>query len=470
VQVEAFNLRQADAAERNERQRKLRPPLNEIVTQQEMATLLGGGNVEEKTAIINGLDPEKRKQLMRAIPFAVPEPFRREAITLGQPQQLPFIELTDAKLYRGLYSTHQLEEILVDFWVNHFNVFSGKGPVRTMLTSYERDAIRPYVLGHFRDMLLATARHPAMQFYLDNWQSQVSDGSIPPATGTPQQHPGLNENYGREIMELHTLGVDGGYTQADVVNVARAFTGWTIHEPNKYAEFFFNPAMHDRGEKVVLGHTIPRGGGEDDGIRVIDILSRHPSTAHFISQKLAQRFVADAPPASLVNRMAATFIRTDGDLRAVMETMLLSPEFMSEGAWRSKIKSPLELVLSAMRGLNADVTDTMAVAQRLADLGQPLYAKLEPTGYPNVSAGWVSSASLLARMNLVTALTAKQIGGVAIDTRAFPASQPRRAARQLFGTSPSTSLLAALARTPSDRLSSASLITVLVGSPDFQQR
>jgi uncharacterized protein (DUF1800 family) len=344
-----------------------------------------------------------------------------------------------------------------------------------LLPSYERDAIRPYVLGRFRDMLLATARHPAMLFYLDNWQSRAApDASpqnivVPPPPGVPR--PGLNENYGRELMELHTLGVDGGYTQADVINVARSFTGWTIFDPSRYGEFQFNPAMHDRGEKVVLGQTIARGGGEDDGLKVLDILSRHPSTARFISRKLAQRFVADDPPKSLVDRMAETFRKTDGDLRAVVETMLLSREFLSEGAFRAKLKSPLEMVVSSLRALNANVTDTSALAQRIADLGQPLYGKQEPTGYPNSSEMWASSAGLLGRMNFANALTAGQIAGVKVDTSALASSDTRRAAAQLLGVEPSAATLAAIQKgfdgkppTP------AVLATVLIASPDFQKR
>ena len=211
--------------------------------------------------------------------------------------RVPMDELGEQKILRAVYSPRQLEEVLVDFWLNHFNVFNGKGQGRMLLTSYERDAIRPHALGRFRDLLLATARHPAMLFYLDNWQSQAPREENPaqplPANA---RRPGLNENYGRELMELHTLGVDGGYTQSDVIAVARAFTGWTIYDVNRIAEFQFNPALHDRKEKIVLGQTIPAGGGEQDGIRVIDILARHPSTARFISRKLAQRFVADAPP------------------------------------------------------------------------------------------------------------------------------------------------------------------------------
>src|SRR5262249_3400458 len=190
-------------------------------------------------------------------------------------------------------------------------------------------------------------------------------------------------NYGRGRLELHTLGVDGGYTQQDVIAVARAFSGWTIYDLNKYAEFQFNPSGHDRKEKIVLGHTLPPGRGEQDGLDVIDILARHPSTATFISRKLAQRFVADDPPAGLISRMAATFTRTDGDLRAVLQTMFGSTEFLSDGAWQAKLKSPLEMVVSAVRAVNADIEDNFALAQRIADLGEPLYGRVEPTGYPN---------------------------------------------------------------------------------------
>src|SRR5438046_2386563 len=346
-------------------------------------------------ALLNSLDAETRRQVLRVVPSEalsdLPD-LRREAMAVRQPQELVNAELIEHKLYRAIYSNRQLEEILVDFWVNHFNVFNGKGPDRALLTSFERDAIRPHVFGRFEDLLLATARHPAMLFYLDNWQSQAPREDLPAPPGV--RRPGLNENYGRELMELHTLGVDGGYTQDDVVAVARAFTGWTIYDPQKFAEFQFNPAVHDRKEKVVLGHTIPAMGGEQDGLDVIDILAHHPSTASFISRKLAQRFVADDPPQALVDRMAATFTKSDGDLRAVLETMISSPEFFSEGVWRGKLKSPLEMVASAVRALDADVTDTFALAQRIADIGEPLYGKLDPTGYPNTGAAWASTAGV----------------------------------------------------------------------------
>jgi uncharacterized protein (DUF1800 family) len=461
----------------SEEARRLRPPLNELLTP-EQSRDLQRGTAEERLAVITSLDAEKRKLVFRALPPQIaqmlPDPYRREALAISNPQAAVMTELVEAKLHRATYSTRQLEEVLVDFWLNHFNVYSQKGQVRMMLTSYERDAIRPHVLGRFRDMLLATARHPAMLFYLDNYQSQAPRTDVQPPVlpnGAVARQPGLNENYGRELMELHTLGVDGGYTQQDVVNVARAFTGWTIFNPAQYGEFQFNPATHDRGEKVVLGQTIPRGGGESDGLTVIDILAKHPSTARFISRKLAQRFVADNPPQTLVDRMAATFTKTDGDLRAVMETLLTSREFLSEGAYQAKMKSPLEMVVSALRALNAEMTDSTATAQRLAELGQPLYGKVEPTGYPNTGESWASSASLLGRMNFATALLAGQIAGVKIKADELPSGDVRRAVTGLIGVEPSADVVAAIDKSADGRAPAPTvLVTVLIGSPDFQKR
>jgi uncharacterized protein (DUF1800 family) len=340
-----------------------------------------------------------------------------------------------------------------------------------LLTSYERDAIRPHVFGRFRELLLATARHPAMLIYLDNWLSQVPRADAPAPPLPPNvQRLGLNENYGRELMELHTLGVDGGYTQDDVLAVARAFTGWTIYDVNKFAEFHFNPAMHDRQEKVVLGHTIPAGGGERDGLQVIDILVRHPSTARYISKRLAQRFVADVPPQSLVDRMAATFTETDGDLRAVMETMLMSREFMSEGAWQAKLKSPLEMVLSAVRALDAEVISATALAQRITELGQPMYGKVEPTGYPNTGEAWANSAGFLGRINFAGALAAGQIDGVRIDARQL-SGRTDETVERVLGDAASSATRALLDNFVSNpELSPASLAAAVLGSPDFQRR
>jgi uncharacterized protein (DUF1800 family) len=470
IREEAEKARKTEQEERQREMRRLMPPLNELLTPDQMRTARMG-TPEEKLALLNSFDSEKRRQIIRALgpqAFADLPSLRREAMAATQPQQLVNNELIENKLYRAIYSNRQLEEVLVDFWMNHFNVFNGKGQDRLLLTSYERDAIRPYIFGHFKDMLLATARHPAMLFYLDNWQSQSPPENI--FTAGPRR-PGINENYARELMELHTLGVDGGYTQQDVVAVARAFTGWTIYDQAKYAEFQFNSPFHDRKEKVILGHILPAGRGEQDGLDVIDILAHHSSTAKFISKKLAQRFVADDPPPPLIDRMAATFTKTDGDLRAVLQTMFASPEFLSEGAWRSKVKSPLEMIVSAMRALNTDVADAFVLAQRVGDLGQPLYGKLEPTGYPNTSEAWTNTSGLLGRINFASALSAGQISGLKFDISRFNFKDGATVAGLILGTSASPSTLAAIEKGIQEKGASPSLlISLVLSSPEFQRR
>jgi uncharacterized protein (DUF1800 family) len=270
------------------------------------------------------------------------------------------------------------------------------------------------VLGKFRDLLEATAKSPAMLFYLDNWQSV---GPNAPQRGNQKKGArGLNENYGRELLELHTLGVDGGYTQKDVTEVARCFTGWTIADPQRGGTFVFNKRLHDAGEKTVLGVKIPAGGGMEDGEKVLDIVAHHASTARFLSKKLAQRFVADNPPESLVAKMAETFQKSGGDLRAVMQTMLESKEFWSVGAYQSKVKTPLETVASAVRAVNGDVDYAFPLVNQIAQLGQPLYRKQEPTGYSNSSQEWLNSAGLLARMNFALQLSKNQIPGVKVES------------------------------------------------------
>jgi uncharacterized protein (DUF1800 family) len=322
------------------------------------------------------------------------------------------LELMQAKLFGAIYSERQLEEVLVDFWYNHFNVFFDKGADRFLVTEYEREAIRPHVLGKFHDLLTATAKSPAMLFYLDNWQS-MDPNALPARRGRNRR--GLNENYARELLELHTLGVDGGYTQNDVTEVARCFTGWTIRQPRLGGDFAFNPRMHDRGEKVVLGVRIPAGGGMEDGLKVLEIVSKHPSTARFVSRKLAQRFVADEPPATLVNRMAAVFAKSDGDIRAVLKALFDAKEFWAQEVYRAKMKSPLELVASAVRAADADVAHGLGLINHLQQLGQPLYRKQEPTGYPNSGDEWLNSASLVARMNFAVQLAENRLAGVKID-------------------------------------------------------
>jgi uncharacterized protein (DUF1800 family) len=399
---------------------------------------------------------------------------------LRQPQQVVFDDLKQGKVYRALYSNRQLEEVLVDFWFNHFNAYEAKASVRPLLTSYERDAIRPHVLGHFKDLLLATARHPAMLYYLDNWESISPEVfSIGPfaepveamARQISRRAHGLNENYGRELMELHTLGVKGGYTQQDVIAVARCFTGWTIRQPDVKAEFVFAPFMHDTAEKVVLGHKIPAGGGEQDGLQVIDILAHHPATARFISTKLAQRFVADDPPPSLVDRMAQTFTRTDGDLRAVMQTMFSSAEFFSEDAWQAKIKSPLEMAVSAIRASGADVTDTYALVQRIADLGEPLYGKQDPNGYADTGEAWLSTSSLFGRINFAASLMSGQIPGIKVDGARLDGKDAAAIARELLSAEASAQTREAIEKGLENKEPTPRFIAGLVmGSPDFQKR
>jgi uncharacterized protein (DUF1800 family) len=354
---------------------------------------------------------------MRQNMFNVAPPELRRRLEMANgPQQVVQRDLMESKLLHAVYGNRQLEEVLTDFWYNHFNVFLDKGADRYMVTQYERDVIRPHVLGKFRDLLAATAKSPAMLFYLDNWQSVGPNAPQGRGRQGGQGPRGLNENYGRELLELHTLGVDGGYTQKDVTEAARCFTGWTILQPQRGGNFVFNRRAHDDGEKTVLGGKIPAGRGIDDGEKVLDIVAHHPSTARFISKKLAMRFVVDDPPQALVDRMAETFTRTDGDLRAVMRTMLESKEFFSVAAYQSKLKSPLEVVASAARALNADVDFAFPLANQVAQLGEPLYRKQEPTGYSNNSQEWLNSAGLMARMNFALQLADNKVPGVKVDS------------------------------------------------------
>ena len=472
--------RKKDQEERQKEMRRLRPPLTDLLDakQAEIAT---HGTPEERTALFASLDQAKLKQVAAALPANVVADraeLRRMGEMLRQPQQVVIGDLREAKLFRAIYSNRQMEEVLTDFWFNHFNVFDAKGQDRALLASYEREAIRPHVLGKFKDLLLATARHPAMLYFLDNWQSMGSDIlQVGPFASGPQLPPqfrqahGLNENYGREIMELHTLGVNGGYTQKDVIEVARCFTGWTIRQPNEKPVFVFAGFMHDDGEKTVLGHKIAAGGGEQDGLTVIDILAHHPSTARFISTKLARRFVSDDPPAALIDRMARTFLKTDGDLRAVLETMFTSREFFSEGAWRAKVKSPLEMVVSAVRGLDADATDTFTLTQRLADMGEPLYSKEPPTGYKDSAEAWLSTANVLARVNFANALVSGQVPGVKADTSRFQGKDAAEIARDLLRGDLSDETLAALERGLAGKPAKPGLIAGLIlSSPEFQRR
>ncbi|MGB6776784.1 MAG: DUF1800 domain-containing protein [Terriglobales bacterium] len=369
-------------------------------------------------ALTDGMSPKQKETVM----------------ALNNPQQVVVNELMQAKLLRAIYSERQLDEVMTDFWFNHFNVFINKGADRYLLTSYERDAIRPHVLGKFEDLLMATAKSPAMLFYLDNWLSVGPDSEIalgiaphrygygprPQKRGKGKQASGLNENYGRELMELHTLSVNGGYSQKDVTEVAKVFTGWTLEQPKKGGDFHFEPRMHEPGDKIVLGHRI-KSNGEQEGLEVLHLLAHNPKTAHFISQKLAMRFVSDDPPPALVDRMTQTFLKKDGDIREVLRTMFKSPEFWSPDAYRAKVKTPLEFVVSAVRASGAEVDDTRALVGTLNNMGMALYGMQPPTGYSMKADTWVNSSALLGRMNFALGLASGKIKGVKVDAAGLTA-------------------------------------------------
>ncbi len=434
-------------------------------------------------------------------------------MALNNPQQVIVSELAQGKLLRALYSERQLDEVMTDFWFNHFNIFIGKGPDHYMLTSYERDVIRPHALGKFEDLLTATAKSPAMLFYLDNWLSVGPNSDI--ATGVPKNPPrsyrrhhsnlrpdnvqkgkgkrrsGLNENYGRELMELHTLGVNGGYTQKDVTEVARVFTGWTIDQPDQAAGFKFEKRMHDHGDKFVLGHRI-KDNGEKEGREVLHLFAHHLSTAKFICTKLAMRFVSDSPPQSLVDRMSHTFLKKDGDIREVLRTLFRSPEFWSPDAYRAKVKTPLEFVVSAVRATGAEVSDAMPLANQLNNMGMPLYGMQPPTGYSMKAEAWVNSAALLGRMNFALALSTGKLKGVQADTQRVLSADPVPTDPQQGLAALENSLLAGdISRQTHDTISKqlqdpqiahrrlddplrppnlSAIEGLIVGSPEFQRR
>jgi uncharacterized protein (DUF1800 family) len=442
--------------------------------------------------------PQARQRL------ASGEMSRRELIEMYPAERRPAVitaQMQAARITRAIASNRQLEEVMVGFWFNHFNVYAQKGAVRWMVPAYEREAIRPHALGRFRDLVLATARHPAMLFYLDNWLSTRADWVVPggPYAG---RRLGLNENYARELMELHTMGVDGGYTQQDVIEVARCFTGWTIDRPQQGGGFLFRPQAHDQRAKRVLGQEIPAGGGEQDGLRVIDILVRHESTARFIASKLARRFVSDDPPPALVDRTAAAFRSTDGDIRAVLATIFTSPEFWAADAYRAKIKTPLEVVASAVRALDGRIVVAgpdpaapgggIALAREVARLGEPLYEAQPPTGYPDRAEAWVNTGSLLGRMNFALGLAHNRFRGTRVDVAGFLAGTDRGQPEQvldrllaavLYGeaSARTRAVLSAQLESPEitrtmayDRVAKDTdvekLTALVLGSPEFQRR
>jgi uncharacterized protein (DUF1800 family) len=453
-----------------------------------------------KRDVLGGPDPN-------AVPRAIADDSKR-------PQRV-IEELGMAKVTRAIYSERQLQQVMDDFWFNHFNVFAGKGEDRWYLTSYERDVIQPHAFGKFKDLLTATAKSPAMLFYLDNFLSadpraadrqaaeramrqQMRRGGFgrpwpprPQPQGQAKKNVrGLNENYGRELMELHTLGVDGGYTQKDVTEVARCFTGWTIDKPRQNPEFKFDERLHDPDAKFVLGKKI-HAGGMKDGEEVIDLLARHLSTAKFISTKLARRFVSDNPPSELVDRMAKTFRSSDGDIRAVLKTMIYSPEFWSREAYRAKIKSPFELVVSAVRALGTDVDTPMPLVQWTGRIGEPLYQCQPPTGYSDKADAWVNTGALLNRLNFSLTLAGNKVRGARTDVTSLlgkeSASDPKTALDRAVGVFLGGQIAATTVETLQKQLDSPQVLQaklddpvkqvdlgvvagLVLGAPEFQRR
>ena len=464
---------------------------------------------EDQRALETSLKGDRRDEFMEGM-----KPQQRETLmALNNPQQVVTSELVQSKLLRAIYSDRQLEEVMTDFWFNHFNVFIGKGADRYMLTGYERDVIRPRALGKFEDLLVATAQSPAMLFYLDNWLSVGPNSDFahgipkrnnnynwrrPPRPPRPApvkqakgKRSGLNENYGRELMELHTLGVNGGYTQNDVTEAARVLTGWTLKQPREGGGFVFEERMHEPGDKRVLGHRI-KSGGEKEGRDLLHILARHPSTAKFISTKLAMRFVSDDPPSTLIDRMTQTFLKKNGDIGEVLKAMFHSPEFWAPESYRAKVKTPLEFVVSAVRTSGAEVSDALPLARQLQTLGMPLYGMQPPTGYSMKADAWVNSSALLGRMNFALALTAGKLKGVQVDPGQMLGASASPADSQGTLTALENNLLAGnVSRQTHDTIAAqmndpkisqrqldnparppntSAIAGLLLGSPEFQRR
>lgn len=447
-----------------------------------------------------GISVEEYRKRMNA---AAHPPQGQHPAPNRQPQEV-LNEMEEGKVLRAIYSERQLDEQLTDFWFNHFNVFANKDLDLWLLAPYERDAIRPHVLGKFRALLEATAKSPAMLFYLDNYLSADPEAFERLKHPSPKERKksrpneklppigpkrGLNENYGREIMELHTLGVDGGYTQQDVIEVAKSFSGWTIKDPRGASEFYFDERLHDPEPKRILGKKI-HADGIKDGEQVLDLLVKNPHTAHHIALELAQHFVSDTPPEALVNRMAKSFRKSGGDIRETMRTMIYSPEFWSKETYRAKVKRPFELVVSTARALDADVDDAMPLVQWITRIGEPLYQCVPPTGYSDKAEAWVNSGALLNRLNYAIALAGNHIRGSEIqlppllgnDAAHDPSEALDRAIATFLAGQVSDSTRSTLEKQSSDprvlntKLGSIkqvdlSMIAGLVlGSPEFQQR
>jgi len=482
--------------------------------------LLGGFETQKKKAyelLADHIDPQELQQRInqqRTNANASPGNAARDSMALRSAQQSAqrlAAQIVSARMLRAMESERQLQEVMTDFWENHFSVYNGKTPNRYALLEYDRDVIRPHALGKFRDLVGAVAKSPEMLFYLDNWQSGVdslhpnvdeeriegrratsNDSLVRAFAKLPRRRPrGLNENYARELMELHTLGVDGGYSQHDVQEVARALTGWTIETPQLGGEFVFRPELHDAGEKTVLGHTLKAGRGLADGEEVLDILSRAPATAHYVTLKLARHFVSDDPPPALVERCASTFTKTDGDIRETMRCIVTSSEFFSRAAFRAKVKSPFELVASAMRAMAAPPDTTPRTSQLVAQLGQPIFGRSTPDGWPDRGDAWMNGGAILNRINLGQRLAAGQFPGVklanwppAARLNHLPADQQIDfAVSELLGDGVSVDTRKILSSSDNPLLSNASnaatprppsglagVVGMILGSPEFQRR
>jgi Protein of unknown function (DUF1800) len=398
------------------------------------------------------------------------EPFRQRVKNLDVRTVLGSIAL--AELVRHVESQRQVEEVMVDFWTNHFNVFARKGLVRLFAGDYLERALRPHALGRFHDLLLATAQHPAMLVYLDNARSVVS------RAGTRR---GLNENYARELLELHTLGIDGGYTQRDVTELARILTGWSVKRPREGApEFVFRARAHDRGAKSVLGVEFPAGHGEEEGFALFAMLANHPSTARHLATKLCARFVADDPPGECVDAAARAYVASHGEIRAVLRAIFASPSFWSAAERRAKLKSPVELVASTLRALGGHPDGTLRLARALGALGEPLLLEPVPTGYPEAEREWLGASNLLTRMNFATAVASGALPGAQLELDPLlplelgASELTTRAGELLLGADASPKTLDAvreeLAGVDDASERRALAVALLVGSPEFQRQ
>ncbi|MGB7266520.1 MAG: DUF1800 domain-containing protein [Terracidiphilus sp.] len=387
---------------------------------------------EQRVVQLQSMQPEEFYSFLKSL-----RPIQRLALTAGMtpdlresvddlenPEQTVAKEIFAERLTRDIYSNAQLDEVMTDFWLNHFNIYLRKNEqMPYYLVSYERDVVRPHALGKFEDLLEAVAHSPAMMIYLDNAESVGPDSLAAERAkmaawrrpGSKRQDPpGINENYARELMELHTLGVNGGYTQADVIQVARVLTGWTVDRPQLGGDFQFNPNRHEPGTKNVMGTKI-KENGEMEGRELLHLLATRPATAHFISRELAIRFVSDDPPQALVDRMAKTYLSTGGDIPSVLKTLFHSPEFWAASDYRAKVKTPIEFVVSAMRASNANIENFMPLVNALRQMGMPLYGCIPPVGYKWDAANWVSTGALVDRMNFALSLAANRLPGITVE-------------------------------------------------------